>query len=522
MRDDRAPGAVGLAGAALGVLLLVGTTGFVAADGGLDARAGLALAAALALLAVPVVLAPGAVGSLLRDRRARIGPKRVLLGAAVTGALFAANVIASQSTRAVDLTGLYALSPRSEKAVGALDADLVVTALIGPGDQAARRGAEALLDPYRQLSRHVKLNFADPSRAPAQPPGSILLQYRDRPPIALDPTEQTQAGVTAAILRLESSRSPVVCWAGGDGERDLADPNEVTGYSGVAGLLKADRYQVRSVVLAQQGVPAGCDVLVVLQLATPLEDAAVRAIQAYLAGGGRLLMGLDPWPDRRVLAGANAVLRPYGAAFAGGLVVEQDPALAAAGDDTIPVVSVLGQPAITANLAGGYVFFPQTTFITGAGVSGVSSVDVASSSSRSYEIPEQRTDLGRRPGDGVGSFVLMRSLEQRHASGRTTRVVLAGTSALAENRTLPQNASGSNADLMTAALDWLSQQDSLTAGPRLTASQPLTLTSTGLRVNQVLTVAVMPLLVLAIGLPAYLRRGLTRRSGRWWRRLLEG
>jgi hypothetical protein len=233
-------------------------------------------------------------------------------------------------------------------------------------------------------------------------------------------------------------------------------------------------------------------------------------------------MGLDPWPDRRVLASANAVLQPYGAAFAGGLVVERDPALAAAGDDAIPVVYALGQPAITANLAGGYVFFPQTTFVTGTAAPGVSSVDVASSSDRSFEIAEQRTALDRRSGDGAGPFVLMRSLEQRHASGRTTRVVLVGTSALAENRTMPQNASGSNGDLMAATLDWLSQQDSLTAGYRATASQPLALTSTSLRVNQVLTVAVMPLLVLAIGLPAYLRRRrLTPRSGSSWRRFLE-
>ena len=101
----------------------------------------------------------------------------------------------------------------------------------------------------------------------------------------------------------------------------------------------------------------------------------------------------------------------------------------------------------------------------------------------------------------------MRSIEQQQSSGKTTRMVLVGTSSLAENRTLPPGASGSNPDLLVAALDWLSQQDSLIAiGPKPAAAEPLALTDQDVRVNEVVTLGLLPLAVLALGLVVRVRR----------------
>ncbi|HXM57351.1 MAG TPA: GldG family protein [Candidatus Dormibacteraeota bacterium] len=504
-----------LAVAAVGILLLLATLAFVLVDGAVTQRTALLLFGGLALIAVYVVVDPAIITALVRHPRSRPGSLGVLATAAVIGALVAGNVIASRSTQAADLTGsgLYTLSPRSVTVARQLDADLTVTGFFRPDQQQARHDVETLLDLYRQRSPRVRVRFVDPDQNAGlalslgvKAAGSVVLQFRSKPPAVLGAGQQSESDLTAAILRLESTRSPTVCWATGDGERDLRDANEVSGYSAVADLLRTSSYRTQDVLLAQQAVPAACDVLAVLQLSRPLSDAGVAAIRDYLARGGKLLLALDPWLDQRVVASANAVLQPYGAAFEGSLVVEPDPAHAATDDATIPVVYTYGASPITIDLDGRYVFLPQATPITGAAVPGVTAVDLAATTDRAYAIPQQRTDLARRSTDRPGPFVLLRSIEQRRAQG-DTRIVASGTSAMAENRTMPPSASGSNPDLLLASLDWLTEQNSLIAiGPKPASAQPLALGSRGLAWNVVLTAVLLPLLVAAAGAVVALRR----------------
>ncbi|HEY7198995.1 MAG TPA: GldG family protein [Candidatus Dormibacteraeota bacterium] len=510
--DRRAAPAAG----AVGVALILITLGLVIADGGLSQRTGLLLVAGVALAAVCVALDPAMATAPFRARRSRRGSLAILAGAAVIGVLVAANVVASRGPQAADLTraGLYTLSPRSVQVATQLDSDLVITGFFQPGQQPARHDVQTLLDLYRQQSPRVRVRFADPEQdaALAQSlgvvaPGSVVLQYRAKPPLVLGLAQQSESDVTAAIVRLESTRTPTVCWANGDGERDLRDTNEASGYSAVAELMHTTNYRAQDLALAQQGVPATCDVLVVLQLNRPLAAPTVQAIQAYLGRGGKLLMAIDPWLDQQVTASANAVLQPYGAAFDGGLVVEPDGTHAATGDPTIPVVYSYGASPVTRDLAGRYVFLPEPTPITGQAAAGTTSVDLASTTGAAYAIPQQRTDLGRRSTDRQGPFVLLRAIEAKRTRG-TTRIVLSGTSALAENRAMPPAASSSNPDLLLASLDWLSEQDSLVAiDPKPAPAAPLAIDQRGFYANVALTAVLLPLLLLgAAGLLVRARR----------------
>ncbi|HSR23716.1 MAG TPA: Gldg family protein, partial [Candidatus Eisenbacteria bacterium] len=308
-----------LACAVVGTVLLLSTLAFVVADGGLGQRTAFLLLAGAALVAIYAVVDAAAIGALVRGRRSRHGSLGVVLSASVVGVLVAVNVPGSRAIQAVDLTrsSLYTLSSRSTLVVGQLDSDLQVTGFFRPDQLQARRDVQTLLDLYRQQSAHVKVRFVDPGRdaAPrlggaALVPGSIVLQYRSKPPVVLDPARQSEADVTGAIQRLESTRTPAVCWAAGDGERDLRDTSEVSGYSAVAELLRTTGYRAQEVLLDQRGVPTACDVLVVLQLGRPLGDAVVRAIQDYLARGGKLLLAIDPWLEQPIVASVNAVLKP--------------------------------------------------------------------------------------------------------------------------------------------------------------------------------------------------------------------
>jgi ABC-type uncharacterized transport system involved in gliding motility auxiliary subunit len=505
-----------LLSASIGVLLLFAGIGVAFVEGGLVPRASFLMLSGIALTIVYAVIDPAAVTELVRNRRARFGSMSVLVTAVVLGIIVAVNVVASRSTAATDLThaGLYTLSPKSMLVTKRIDSDLVVTGFYSPAESSPKRQIQTLLNLYQQQSPHVKVRYVDPNQNGAQAlslgvkiDGSIVLQYKNRTPVVLNLASQSESDVSAAILRLESNRTPVVCWAAGDGERDLADTQQITGYSAASDLIKTNNYQVQDVLLAQQGVPQTCDVLVVLDLGRPLSDASVKSLQGYLAGGGKLLMAVGPWTDGKIVASVNSVLSQYGVTFDGGLVVEPDSAHAAAGDPTIPAVYQWGDSPITKDLAGKDVFFVGSTPIAGTAGGSATSVNLATTTSSSYSIAQQRSTFDRRASDKAGPFTILQSIEDKHPDGRTTRLLLSGTPALAENRTMPPNASGSNPDLLLSSLDWLTQQDSLIAiGPKPAAAGPLVLTDQDTRFNQVLTLGVLPLLVVVGGLLVLRRR----------------
>jgi ABC-type uncharacterized transport system involved in gliding motility auxiliary subunit len=504
--------------AVAGLLLLFAGASFIVLEGGLTPRGSFTLLAGIALLIGYAILDPAAIRDMLRSRRARFGSLSVLVSAILVGILVAVNVLASRSIQAADLTrsGLYTLSPQSVLVAKRLGSDLAVTGFFRPNEQTSKSAAQALLALYQAESPHVKVRFLDPDRNSAQAAGmgvtisgSIVLQYRNKPSRVLTLASESESDVTAAILQLEASRAPVICWAGGDGERDLRDTSQTIGYSGIADLLKTRNYQVEDTLLAQQGVPSNCDVLTVVGVLRPLSDSSVRAIQDYLAGGGRLMLAVDPWVSRdgKALASANAIVKQYGVSFDGGLVVEGDPAHYATNDPTVPVAFSYGQSPITRDLSGRFVFVPQPTSIAGTASGEVTSVNLVTSSDRAFEIVQPRDTFSRQSADRAGPFVLMQTIEQKLTGGKTSRVVLSGTSALAENRVMPSNATGLNPDLVLGSLDWLSSQESqIAVGPKQAGATPLTLSDQDLRFNVLLTLFLIPGMVLAIGLFVLYRR----------------
>jgi len=299
----------------------------------------------------------------------------VLLGVALLAALVAANVFASRSTRAWDLTryGNNTLAPQSVLAAHNLTSDLQVIGLFRPtqpGDQAV---TEALIALYAQQSPHVlyrsanvDTDVADVKRYSVTEADTVVLDYNGKTQLLL-PGSQTEQDFTSSLLKLESSRVPMVCWAVGDGERELSDVTKSTGYSSVESLLTRNNFAHRDLILAQAtAIPSDCDELLVLDPTMPIGDKPVAAVDAYLAAGGRLLIAAEPWAkDPKSTAALNAILKPYGVAFSGALVVEADPSRAAVQDPTIPVVINYGQSPITSDVQGVQSFFPRSTAITG-------------------------------------------------------------------------------------------------------------------------------------------------------------
>ena len=449
-------------------------------------------------------------------RRARASSLSLAITVLVLAALVAANVLASKSTQALDLTHgkLNTLAPESILAAQRLTSDLQVVGLWRTGAGNGELEAEALVSLYAAQSSHVKYrredvdaDTTDVKKYAIKEPNTVVLDYKGKTAL-LTLSLQGEVDFTAALLRLESDRVPVICWAIGDGERGLKDVNQVSGYSGVADILAKNNFSTRDLLISQStSIPSDCDELAIIDPTAALPAPSVKAVGDYLAAGGKLLIAAEPWAkDAAITESLNAGLMPYGLGFSGALVVETDPSRRSSADATIPAVTAYGRSPITNDIQGRVSFFPLSTAITGTPASGVTAAPLATTSSTSYSIAQPRSvqDLARKAGDLAGPFNIMESAE-KPAGDKRTRIVMVGTADFAENRTLPPNNADSNLELVLASFQWLAEQE-IAVPPKPARALPLALTQQDQSTLIFITGVLLPGLMVFGGVMVWWRR----------------
>lgn len=477
------------------------------------------LVAGVALVIAYALLDRTSLTQLATNRRARFGSLSLIVSAMVVALLVMVNVLAAQGDQLVDLSRAHfnTLAPQSVQVTKRLDSDLSAVGFYTADESSVKREVSDLLDLYKAQSPRVKVRFDDPRSNPAAARrygvslnGTLVFEYKNRVEL-LTMGSQTEADITAAILKLESSRTPMLCWGVGQRERDYRETNQIVGYSSAATQIVRGNFQIRELVLSQPAsIPADCDLVAVIGPQSPLGGQAVKALQDYLAGGGRLLVTVDPLVDGQdrsapTLGSVNAVLKPVGIGFGGGMIGEGDPAQAIADDPTTPVIVHYGTSPITKDLNNANTFFPQSTSIQATPPPSVAYQRLAATSVSSYEMPPPpRQDTKRQQGDKPGPFVVMASIEQT-SGARKTRIVAVGTSAFAENRVFAS--ADANPQLLINSLDWLTEQEQLISiAPRPPRQVQLVLTEQQVGINIFITLFAMPLLIVLGGL------------GVWWRR----
>ena len=440
-----------------------------------------------------------------------------VIGAVVVLAIIiSANILVAGSSLAWDLTryGDNTLAPQSVLAARNLSSDLQVIGLFRPTQPGDQFETEALIALYAResprihyRSANVDTDVPDVKRYGVTEADTVVLDYNGKTQLLL-PGSQSEQDFTSALLKLESSRQPMVCWAVGDGERQLTDLNKSTGYSSVADLLNRNNFGHRDVLLNEQtAIPSDCDELVVLDPTTALTEKSVAAVEAYLGAGGRAMLVADAWPkDPKSTDSLNAILKPYAAEFTGALVVETDPNRAAISDPTIPVVVNYGQSPVSSDIQGINSFFPRTTAIGGTG-GGARAVHVAVTTAGAYAINQIRPSIARQNGDPGGPFTMMETLEQPSSGANKTRIVLVGTPSFAENATLPPNNGGANLELALASFQWLAGEDALIAlPPKPGRGLPLALSQSDQSNLIFITAVLMPGIIVVAGIAVWWRR----------------
>ena len=255
--------------------------------------------AGLAMVAVHTLSQWRDILAFFSRRQAREGVMATSGVALALGILVAANYILSRQNVRWDLTAAqqYSLSDQTRRVLEELDAPISVLVF---AREAEFPGFRDRLDEYAYVSSQVNVEYIDVDRNPVrarqyevQAYGTIVFEYEGRIERTTSNSEQE---LTNALIKAVEGEERTVYFVQGHGERD-PEGDDRDGYRAVSDALGRDNFRVETVVLAQTGeVPADATVMVVAGPSTDLLPAEADLLRAYLEGGGKLLLMLDP-PD---------------------------------------------------------------------------------------------------------------------------------------------------------------------------------------------------------------------------------
>lgn len=255
--------------------------------------------AGLAMVAVHTLSQWRDILAFFSRRQAREGVMATSGVALALGILVAANYILSRQNVRWDLTAAqqYSLSDQTRRVLEELDAPISVLVF---AREAEFPGFRDRLDEYAYVSSQVNVEYIDVDRSPVrarqyevQAYGTIVFEYEGRIERTTSNSEQE---LTNALIKAVEGEERTVYFVQGHGERD-PEGDDRDGYRAVSDALGRDNFRVETVVLAQTGeVPADATVMVVAGPSTDLLPAEADLLRAYLEGGGKLLLMLDP-PD---------------------------------------------------------------------------------------------------------------------------------------------------------------------------------------------------------------------------------
>ena len=445
-------------------------------------------------------------------------------------------------------TRLYSLSEKSRNVLADLDKDVEVVVFLSPQDELYEPTRE-LLRRYEAASPRVGVRVIDPEKNPIEAQqlvqkyeitGASVVVASGGDKRVIDSSElaemdfsamQMEGGsprvgafkgeqaVTSAILQLAEGRKPKVLVTTGHGEARLDDVG-ARGLSTAQQLLGRDNFQIEEwSPVGKPAVPADTDLLVVAGPTGSFLPPELDILGRYLAGGGRMLVLLDPTlGDAGLLdTGLGPWLAGFGVKVGEDIVVDPGNTLPFFGDASFfanrygdhPIVRPLAEGNLPAlfTLArsvgeGAAAGFTVTNLLettdTGWGETNLAALD----------------GIAKDPADVAGPVPVGVAVESAGAEAaaapaqggpKKMRLVVFGDSDFAANQLLQANVG--NTVLLTNALNWLVEREALLGiPPKKTEQVHLNLTGAQLRGVVLLAALGLPALAAATGIWIALRR----------------
>lgn len=481
------------------------------------------------------------------------------LGAAVVllaALLVMLNYLGGRYYQRFDWTSerLYTLSERTAGVLAELDRDVDLIVFLDPAsdlfeptrelarryDAASPRIRSRVLDPVRNLAEarrlveefdiqrdRVVVFVSGEDRRVVDQADLAELDYTGlqmgRPPEVR--AFRGEAAFTGALVELMDERKPRILFTTGHGEAAL-DELGSRGLSEALELLGRDNYEIEEWASLGAGeVPVGADLVIVAGPTSSFVEPELDAFSRYLAGGGRMLLLLDPTPRGGGLAelGLTAWLADYGVRLGRDIVVDPASALPFFGAETI-FVGDYGSHAITRSLdqAGVPVILSLARSVGAIPErAGVTVTELLRTSAEGWgERDLARLDrIERGPDDLPGPVSLGVAVEAAPAGQRADdtvddgpapedvppwRLVVLGDSELATNA---QIANAGNATFFVNGVNWLLDRERLLGiPPKEPELVRLNLTRGELVTIYWLVLALLPGLAVATGLVVWWRR----------------
>jgi ABC-type uncharacterized transport system involved in gliding motility auxiliary subunit len=437
------------------------------------------------------------------SRAARHGVNAVVFTLAFLGILTILNVLAVRHNLKWDLTAdrRFTLSEQTVKVLRGLARDVKVQAFFADGAP-ERAAMKRLLDDFSDETPRLDVTFVDPDRNPAlaqqygiREYGTTVFESGDQ---SFRVTETTEEAATNALVRVSRESRKTLCFLSGHAEHSLED-SQRSGYSSAKRALEDQGFATRDLLLLREPeIPGDCAVLVVAGPTKPLMDPEVESLRAYLDGGGKALVMLDP----QTQTGLEPLLAEWGVALRDDVIIDTMSRLFG-GSYTTPILTEYPDHEITRN-------FELATFLPfarsleqGEVPQGAAFHEVARTTAQSWG----ETDLGndRASFDPTQDFkgpLTVAALVEKAEGGAQLLVV--GDSDFADNTYFGFSGNG---DLFQNMISYLSKEgDLISIRPKDAKPSPLMLTRAQGATLFYGSVVVGPVILILAGL------------GIWWRR----
>jgi len=446
-------------------------------------------------------------------------------------------------------TRLFSLSATTKKLVGGLGKPVRITVFMDR-DSRLYAPVSELLNRYRALSPKIEVEELDPKRNPARAEAlvrefgirqsTVVFRSGDRKKYVEEDklAELDYSGMqmgrgapeikafkgeeafTSAILAVTEDRTPRVYFSAGHGEASTDSGERGRGFADARQLLERDNLAVAKwESLGKDSVPADADAVVVAGPRTGFLGPEAGALEKYLAGGGRVLLLLDPVlpapgaPPADL--GLGNLLAARGVKLGADIVIDPANALPLVGPETV-FANRYGSHRIVRSLSeeGLPVILPLARSVSkseapSAATAATATMLVETSPDGWGEtsLANLEEEVKKDPGDVPGPVSLAVAVgpaDEKAGAGKTGRLVVVGNSRFAANGGL---GNAGNANLLLNAIHWLTgAEKQIGIAPKTPEQASLSLTQAEVRRIGLFSVLGLPSLAVVLGVWVWYRR----------------
>jgi ABC-type uncharacterized transport system involved in gliding motility auxiliary subunit len=498
-------------------LLLIGAVAYFVTRA-FDLATVLPLAAGALCLLAYALLRPDDVRQLLGGRQTRHGASTALAILFFIAIAIILYIIVFQNPDwRLDLTETNEFTPLPEtvELLEQVDEPIRVVGFYTVQAAFAQEEAAASLDSLKAVSNDFSYQFIDPNADPllAQQyelttDGTLVfIKGEGEDEVFSKSATTTDRDIHSALLQVINPVSKTAYFLTGHGERALEDSGPA-GIRNAASDLAALGFTVEELNLALAGeVPAGADVVVLMDQVAPLQAVELEALGDFLGAGGAALIARDVVLDearaRVEEDGLNTyLLDEWGVDLQPDFIVE--PELAIAGQ-LVPVQFItldFGASPITSGEIGSL----GTVFDIARSVSSVAGenllhTDLARTTPSSWGETNIEAEPAQDADDNTGPLAVGVSVEKPESGGR---LVVFGDADFARNELIYL---GGNNLLFSNAVNWLvGDETTLELTPRETVARQIVIPQTQLNLVQAVSCLIGPALMAIIGFLVWYNR----------------